>query len=284
MTASSLRVGLLQTNPRVGAAEANAAELFVRGAELARRGAELVVSAELSVSGYRVGAVGEPVRPDALAAAWSAGAVLGAGIVRQERAGTFNSYCWLSAGEVLGRQDKTHLVRAEPWREDSGYAAGEAIEIVTLPGGARVGAVICNDMWHPIVPWSAVHRGAEVLVAPVASAEGLHPGVRDTWALICRHTAALLQCYVLMVNQAGAADGLTFWGGSAAYGPDGRELVRLGAAPDSTIVELDLAALRERRRAYPLLQERNDAFVRRLVHDAPTAPQVRPAAGLRLDE
>lgn len=199
------------------------------------------------------------------------GQVLGLGLVNSLAGeGRWrNSYALLAGGEVLALQDKVHLVSGEPWREDLLFRQGTDTGVVTLPvaGAPRVAVVICNDMWHPIVPWAAVHQGAEVIVAPVASVAGDFAGVQQVWEVILSHTARMLGCFVVMVNHAESEEpgsSAPFWGGSRVYDPTGAELVRLGRQAQSCVVELDVEQVRQVRGEYPLLAELNVPYLRRV--------------------
>jgi predicted amidohydrolase len=117
-------------------------------------------------------------------------------------------------------------------------------------------------MWHPVIPWLAAQRGAEVLIVPVASMEGSDPArIRRTWEVILEHTAVLLQCYVVFVNRCGTDGGARFWGGSRIVGPDGSVLVSLGDEPGAAFADLDMTALRRLRAEVPVLAESRTEFL-----------------------
>jgi predicted amidohydrolase len=162
---------------------------------------------------------------------------------------------------ALHLQHKLHPVSYSPWNEHLTFQAGDTLGTGTV-NGARTSVAICNDMWHPVVPWLAASNGAEVLIVPVASLAGAEPTkVQQTWQLILEHAATVLQCYVVFVNRCGTDSGATFWGGSRVLGPDGETLVRLDEEPGTATVELDLAALRELRADVPILAEARTDFV-----------------------
>jgi predicted amidohydrolase len=158
-------------------------------------------------------------------------------------------------------QHKIHPVSYAPWNEHHSFDAGDFLG-TTLVRGARCATVICNDMWHPAVPWLAAKAGAEVLIVPVASIEGADPEkVQRTWQVILEHTALLLQCYVVFVNRCGTDSGARFWGGSRVLGPDGNTITELGDVEAITHATLDLAGLRALRARTPLLFESRADFV-----------------------
>lgn len=253
----TLRLGLLQTAPVFGEVEENLAHI----AEL--RGTlgplDFALTPELSANGY---GFATPRQTDLLAEddprlAALASQGVAVGFAEKNVSGLpWNAY--LLSDPLTGTrhlQRKLHLVSYAPWNEHVSFRPGADLRTVDIHG-ARIATAICNDMWHPVIPWLAVHSGAEVLIVPVASTEGSAPArIRRTWEVIVEHAAVLLQCYVVFVNRCGTDGGARFWGGSRVLGPDGSVLARLGDEPGAAAVELDMTALRRLRAAVPLLAE-----------------------------
>lgn len=254
-----LRVGLLQTAPVFNAVADNLAGIAALRATLGP--VDLAVTPELSATGYGFVAADEPLAADDPRLAELAAAGVGVGFAQRHGAGLpWNSYL---LGPSL--QHKLYPVSYAPWNEHLLFEPGRELAAAEV-GDVRLATVICNDMWHPTVPWLAARAGAEVLIVPVASIAGADPaGIRRTWEVILQHTALLLQCYVVFVNRCGVDSGEPFWGGSRVVGPDGTTLVALGAEPGAVAVDLDLAALRRRRAEVPLLAEERVELVTDLV-------------------
>jgi predicted amidohydrolase len=74
----------------------------------------------------------------------------------------------------------------------------------------------------------------------------------------------MLECYVVFVNRVGEEPALSFWGGSHVYDPWG-ELVAEAPTDEPALItaELDLAAVRRRRREMPLVKEARLALLSR---------------------
>jgi len=258
-----LRVGLLQTAPVFGAVEDNLARI----AEL-RNGLgplDVALTPELSVSGYGFAPHEETALFTAddprLAALLSAG--VGVGFAEMNDDGLpWNTY--LLQDPLTGTrhlQRKLQPVSYAPWNEHLSFKAGAELRTAVFRS-ARIATAICNDMWHPVIPWLATQGGAEVLFVPVASMEGSDPArIRRTWEVIVEHAAVLLQCYVVFVNRSGTDNGARFWGGSRVVGPDGSVLTHLGDEPAAAVVELDLTAVRRLRAEVPLLAESRTEFL-----------------------
>ncbi|MGV9348478.1 carbon-nitrogen hydrolase family protein [Streptomyces spiralis] len=253
----TLRVGLLQTAPVFGAVEDNLAHIADLHGSLGP--VDLALTPELSVNGY-----GFTPHSDTdlftsddprLAELTSQGVAVG--FAERSASGLpWNSY--LLSDPATGTrhlQRKLHPVSYAPWNEHLTFQPGTELPTADI-GTATIATAICNDMWHPVIPWLAAHSGAEILVVPVASMEGADPArIRRTWEVILEHAAVLLQCYVVFVNRCGTDEGNRFWGGSRVLGPDGSVLTRLGDQPGAAVAELDLRALRRLRGDVPLLTE-----------------------------
>lgn len=252
----SLRVRLLQTEPRLGDVAGNLARLDLLVSE--RPQADLVVAPELATHGYHLGELGDPAPlagDDArLAALGGHGPTVVTGFVEQSRHHVHNSAAIVDADGVRV-QRKLFLPTYGAWEERKHFRPG-ARTAVHHVGGAEISVLICNDMWQPVLPWLAAHAGAEVLVVPVNSVVSEVGSPTDqTWDLILRHAAITLQAYVVFVNRTGREGGATFWGGSRVISPQGTTLVELDDQPGTAEVDLDLAGLRTLRRRWPLLQE-----------------------------
>lgn len=260
----SLRVGLVQSAPRAGDPVGNAARLHGLTDQLGE--VDLVVTPELGQDGYALAPAAQLVptsRERVVAEHARPGSVMGVGFAETRPDGRpFNSYALV--GDVGTEvQRKLHPVATPPFDEHLVYEAGDILRAVGIRG-VPAATVVCNDMWHPVVPWLAVQQGAEVLVVPVASAESEMPGVKQVWEAILRHTAQVLQCYVVFVNRCGTDGSLQFWGGSRVIGPDGEVMIQLGRTEAVNEVTLDLELLRRLRARTPILAEVRTDFV---LHD-----------------
>jgi len=257
--ADSLRVGLLQAGPTLGRVDENRARIAALGREVGE--VDLMVTPELSLSGFGFGLCGaaDAISSDdaRLVSLGLGSAAVGIGFAERSPAGLPRNSYVVFDGERTHLQRKLHPVSYAPWNEHLLFEAGDSMDTAVIRG-ARCATVICNDMWHPVVPWLAARAGAEVLIVPVASIEGDDPAqIRRTWELILEHTATLLQCYVVFVNRCGIDSGKRFWGGSRVIGPDGKTIVELGDVEASAVATLDLARVRELRASTPILAETN---------------------------
>ncbi len=257
MTAhGNLRVALVQTDPVLGEVETNLARLREQLREVA--GSDLAVAPELALHGYHLETLADidamAVEDPRLRTLGDQGPVVIAGFVERGRHDQYNSAAVVDA-ERSQVQRKLFLPTYRSWEERKHFRPGTRLRRFELRA-ARVGVLICNDLWQPPIPWLAVHGGAEVLVviANSVQSEAAVP-VQTAWDILLKHTAVTLQSYVVFVNRVGIENDTRFWGASRVLGPDGEELTRLADEPDTAEVTLDLQALRALRRRWPLLRE-----------------------------
>jgi predicted amidohydrolase len=269
----TFRVALAQVDCVLGDVAANVRAARDAIAQARAGGADLVVFPELSLTGYALGAVSDDVALGAgdeaiagLAAAAGDTGVL-VGFVEEGPVQTYNSAVYLQDGAALHVQRKTYLPTYGRFEEHKHFAPGQAIRAFDARLG-RFAVLICNDAWQAPLPFVAVHDGARVLIVPASSSLSPDAGdpaeIERDWYDLLRFHARFLQVYVVFVNRVGEEAGLTFWGGSQVVDPWGR-VVALAPSHEPALVmaDLDLGAVRRRRREMPLLKEARLGLLRR---------------------
>lgn len=268
-----MRVALAQVDCLLGEVRANldAAEGVVK--EAAAQQADVVVFPELSLHGYALGTLprDESIRvsDDRLAPLSEHGPDVLLGLHEDARLRRYNSAGYFSEGTLVHAHRKLYLPNYLDWEERKHASPGNALRAFETKH-ARAATLICNDAWQPVLPWLAAQDGAEVLFVPTNSAAGLAPGAVDTvayWRDLLLFIARMQQCFVVFVNRVGEEAGASFWGGSRVLGPWG-EIVAEATQwePSLTVVDLDVDAVRRRRREMPLLQESRFGLVAREVN------------------
>jgi predicted amidohydrolase len=262
----SIRVALAQLDCALGDVSENAARARAAISQARAQGTDLVVFPELNLTGYALGAVSDDValRADSptimeLAAfAGELGVVLG--FVEDGPVHTYNSAIYVQAGVRVHLQRKAFLPTYGRFEEHKHFSSGQSLRAFDTPLG-RFALLICNDVWQPPLPFLAVHDGARVLLVPSSSSleasAGTDPAeVQSDWrTLLCFH-ARFLQSYMVFVNRVGEEAGVNFWGGSMVVDPWGRIVTEAPRhQPALVVAELDLDAVRRRRREMPLVKE-----------------------------
>jgi predicted amidohydrolase len=239
-------------------------------------GADLVVFPELSLTGYALGTVTEDVAltldDPAITelAAVSDDIAVVVGLVEHGRVQTYNTALYLEGGGISHVQRKTHLPTYGRFEEHKHFSEGPQLRAFDTRLG-RFAVLICNDAWQAPLAYVAAHDGARVLIVPACSS--LEPGsgtdpaeIERDWSDLLRFHARFLQAWVVFVNRVGEEAGLTFWGGSQVVDPWGRIVAQAPRAESALVhAEIDLAAVRRRRREIPLLKEPRLGLLRREV-------------------
>jgi predicted amidohydrolase len=79
---------------------------------------------------------------------------------------------------------------------------------------------------------------------------------REHWLTLLRARAIENQAYIVGVNRVGEGGGLVYSGDSAAYAPDGSEVVRLGDRAGVATVDINAQTVSEWRKTFPALRDR----------------------------
>lgn len=114
-----------------------------------------------------------------------------------------------------------------------------------------VGVLVCEDLWHPSLPYLLAYQGAQAIITIAASPTRLS-GVSEeegptNYRINREHHCAyarLFSVYVAFCNRVGVEDGVNFWGGSEVVGPDGSVASRAAFFDeDLLLATLDPAAV-----------------------------------------
>jgi predicted amidohydrolase len=267
-----VRIAIAQVDCALGDVEENVRRARAVVADAREQGAELVVFPELSLTGYAIGSIETDIAMRAhdarIAAAGADGIAVVVGFPERRGARVFNSAAYVEGGAPLYVQRKLHLPTYDRFEEHKHFSAGDALRAFETALG-RFAVLICFDAWQPPLPYLAVHDGAEVLLVPSCSAQGAAPDaelreIERDWRLLLEYHARFLQAYVVFVNRVGSEPETTFWGGSMVLDPWGRVMAQAPALePAILLADLDLDAVRRRRREVPLLKEPRMELVRR---------------------
>lgn len=277
MALRSLKIALAQISPALGDLARNLAlhEKFAR--EAASHGADLVLFPELSLTGYFIKDLVSSValRRDSPELrpllAQSRGVALVVGLIEETSDHRFyNAALYLEAGEIRHIHRKVYLPTYGIFDEQRYFAAGDRARAFDTALG-RMALLLCEDMWHPSLPYLVAHDGADLVLCPSSSpGRGLTQEGRFAnavaWEAANRSYAALLTVYLAYAGRVGYEDGACFWGGSEVIGPGGETAAKAPYLDEALLyADLDPGELRRARIANPLLRdERLDLTLREL--------------------
>jgi NAD+ synthase (glutamine-hydrolysing) len=216
-------IALSQTNPVLGDLPKNA-ELVLQAAQIASaRGAKLLVTSELSITGYPPE---DLLLRDAFIQAVES-SVLGlakqleqypdlrviVGYPARTQQGLQNISSVLHQGKIIASYAKQKLPNHEVFDEVRYFVPGHEACVFDIDG-SKVGLIICEDAWHSGPAAQAKHAGAELIVVPNASPYHLEKQSLRTDILKARVLETSLP--LVYVNAVGGQDELVFDGASFA--------------------------------------------------------------------
>ncbi|KQR40549.1 hypothetical protein ASF80_10935 [Microbacterium sp. Leaf159] len=240
-----------------GDVDANLAIIADAARQAADKGARVLVTPEMFVTGYNIGAglapLAVPELVDRVAAvAIETGIAIIAGLPEPHPGGGItNSLVVIDRdGTELLRYRKTHLFGD---LDRSLFVQGD-----TLPGtveldGVTLSVLICYDVEFPETVRAAALNGADAVIVPTAQME---PYAHIAERLIPVR-AWENQIHVVYINRVGDEGDLTYVGRSSVVSPDGVTLAALGASDTGLLIAtIDPEATRRARRENPYLADR----------------------------
>ncbi|MCA9934510.1 MAG: carbon-nitrogen hydrolase [Ardenticatenaceae bacterium] len=264
-----LKVGLAQMTPKLGDVEANLDLHLKMIEEASENGVELLIFPELSLTGYRLRdlAFSVALKPSykdqvfakLLDASRDMDIVVGF-VEADKRQKFYIAAAYLSGGEVVHVHRKVYLPTYGMFDEGRYFAWGDAVRAFDTRFG-RVGILICEDFWHVSTPYLLWLDGADMLILTSASpGRGVATEQKIGSAQWVEHInqayASMFTNFVIHTNRTGFEDGVTFWGGSTVYDPEGYKLAQGPYYEEALITaKLDLNQLRRTRIRLPLLRD-----------------------------
>ena len=247
-TQGTCDVAIVQTKPRKGEYARNLGELRDTFAQLAADGPDLVVLPEAALSGYFLeGAVYDLARSAErfaaeLADAWRrAGGQtridVAAGFYENDRGTYYNSALYLAINErgheILHVHRKMFLPTYGVFDEERFLSRGRKLSVFDTRFGAMA-LLICEDMWHSIMPTIAAVKGARCLIVPSAApGRGIEGGGNDgelesitAWRSLLSRAAVEHGVFLLYAGLAGFEGGKGMTGSSCIIDPRGKTIVQ----------------------------------------------------------
>ncbi|MHA3027776.1 nitrilase-related carbon-nitrogen hydrolase [Chromohalobacter israelensis] len=270
-----LRVGAAQINARLGDVDANLERHLAFIADARRKGLELLVFPELSLTGYGLGNrvidVACPAHDQRLAElARAAGEMqVVVGFVEEASPGEYyNALAILQHGKLQAVHRKLNLPTYGGLEEGKLFTHGSELTHLPVCPGWSATSLICADLWNPGLVHAALLARPTVLCAPINSASGI---VSDdfsnekNWPLNLQFYAMTYGTPVIMANRFGPEGDSHFWGGSRILGPRGDTLAL--AEDGETLIEAQLSrtAIARARFELPTHRDADTPLVRELM-------------------
>jgi predicted amidohydrolase len=254
-----VRVALLQGPAETPDPQAGLAAVADAAARAAAAGARLLVTPEMSLTGYaigadRVAALAEPVpgpltdRVAAIAA--EHGLAIAVGLPVRTPAGVANTVVVVdSDGSLLAGYAKTHLYGDV---DRDAFVPGDVGVVQFRLDGVVVGLLVCYDVEFPEAVRAHALAGTELLVVPT----GLMDPYGHVGTVLVPARAYESQVFVAYANRTGAEGEFVYCGASCVIAPDGTELARAGRGEELLVADVDPAVLTASRRVNTHLADR----------------------------
>ncbi|WP_415973968.1 carbon-nitrogen hydrolase family protein [Rhodococcus sp. 077-4] len=278
----TVTVSLFQGPEFSGDVDTNLAALDAAAESAAAAGASILVTPEMSVSGYDIGdLVLERAEPfdgpifrtvSAIARSRCVAIVYGYPEIGHSKVRgdtVFNAVQVVDAsGRSLARYRKTHLFGE---LDRTHFTPGPELLVQFDFGGLRCGLLTCYDVEFPEAVRAHADAGTQWLVVPT--------GLMTPFEIIATHVvptrAYESQLFVTYVNRCGTEAELTYCGLTCAVAPSGTDIARAGAHEQLLTVELDPAELTRSRAVNTHLGDRRHDLYRTVLSRTgldPTGP------------
>lgn len=282
-----LKIGLLQQHNTSDISD-NMDRLASGVADLARRGAQLIVLQELHNSLYfcQVEDVANFDLAETIPGpstqlfgklAKEHGVVIVASLFEKRAAGLYHNTAVVIErdGTIAGTYRKMHIPDDPAYYEKFYFTPGDKGFAPIETSVGRLGVMVCWDQWYPEAARLMALRGAEMLIYPTAIGyassddEEEQQRQRRAWQMVQRGHAVANGLPVVTVNRvgfepdpSGQTDGIQFWGTSFVAGPQGELLHEASEnEEESAVVTIDIDHSEQVRRWWPFLRDRRiDAY------------------------
>lgn len=252
---TQLRVGVWQCAPTPRDRAVNLHRLSEVARRAAQQGVELLVTPELTLTGYDIGDLKDLVQGDDVehvaALARDTGVALVVGLALSDGDGFANAAVTIdAAGEVLSVYRKAHLFGP---LDQSRFTPGTEPFAMAELGGIRVATMVCYDVEFPETVRAAALDGAHLVAVPTAN---MHP-----FEIVCESVVPVRafenQVYLAYANHCGHEGETTYVGRSVIVGPDGKPLATADSEREALIVaDIDTGVTQTAQAANPYLTGR----------------------------
>ena len=221
---SAQTIALAQINPLLGDLAGNAQLILKAAQEASAKGAKLLVTPELSLTGYPpedlllrpafIEAAAHELELLSKSLAQFADLTVIVGHPKQTKNGLQNYASVLRNGKVIAGYAKQELPNHEVFDEVRYFVPGNEA-CVFENAGIKYGLILCEDAWHAGPAKQAYAAGAQVLL--VLNASPYHLQKESLRIEVLRKQIAASKMPLIYVNAVGGQDELVFDGASFAF-------------------------------------------------------------------
>jgi len=289
-----MKVAVYQTNPTLLDVKANLEDVISKIHQGKEKGARLIAFPELALTGYFVGhryheaALRLDSKEIRKLVAATKGTAVVVGFIEESPAMNFyNSALVAVDGEIVFAYRKLNLPNYGVFEERKYFAPGKWVPVFKLRD-LTIAVFICNDVWHPAVPYLGICQKADVFVTILNSAEesmGTEFSNIESWGIVSKFYSRVFGIYNILVNRVGEESygdevpslkepvghpgvprtySCRFWGGSEIVNPFGLQEAKAAMyEEDELIGEISRDLLRRKKIIVPYLRADDPYFTHR---------------------
>ncbi|MEE4362412.1 MAG: nitrilase-related carbon-nitrogen hydrolase [Desulfotignum sp.] len=295
-----MKIAMCQTNPVLLDVTANVEKTIEKINKCREEGADLIVFPELALTGYFVGlnyhkaALQMDSYEIRRIAAATRGTAAVVGFIEESQSMNFyNSALVAVDGKLLFAYRKLNLPNYGVFEERKFFSSGKHIKVFRLCG-LNVAVFICNDMWHPSLPYLGIAQKADIFLTLFNSSEGSMADEFsniESWEIINRFYSRIFGIYNICVNRVGeegpeqircgvphntdtgfpdafrlpeVAKTYHFWGGSEIINPFGQAIHSAKKFQEDTVLgSISKDMLRRKKIVLPYLKNDDPYFTHR---------------------
>ncbi len=282
---NSPRIALAQATAILGNVSANAANHIALAKEAITEKADAIVFPELSLTGYTLRDLNlevalNPETSELLSDLRTLSkqiTIICGGVERTSNGGVYNSAFIFEDGGLKHTHHKIYPPTYGIFEEQRYFLRGNTARVFDSSKLGRIGVLVCEDLWHPSLPYLLTYQGAKLIVTIAASptrmgetSPDLDQSIPANYHINREHHstyARLFSVFMAFINRVGVEDGVNFWGGSELVAPSG-EVVKRAKFFDEDLVITDLdhnAIERSRQHSRHMLDE--DLLLTRQIFD-----------------
>lgn len=290
-----MKVCVYQTDPVLLDVKTNLEDTIDKIEMGKRDGVDLMVFPELSLTGYFVREkyhqaalrMDAPEIKQLVKATKGTAAIVGF-IEESPSMNFYNSALIAVDGEIQFAYRKINLPNYGVFEERKIFANGKHVRVFKLQG-LTVAPFICNDLWHPSIPYLGITQKADMFITLFNSSRGSMGDEFsniESWSIINRFYSRVFGVYNLCANRVGcevfedrrSGDGestkaapssvddspFRFWGGSEIISPFGLPIVTAALFdPDVIFADISKDLVRKKRILLPYLRNDDPYFTHR---------------------
>lgn len=297
-----MKVGIFQTSPVLLDVQTNLDDVISKIESARKEKIDLVVFPELALTGYFVGrnyhkaALRLDSKEIQRLAQATRGTAAVVGFIEESHSMNFyNSALIAVDGNICFTYRKLNLPNYGVFEERKIFSPGKTIPTFRYLG-YNIAVFICNDLWHPSLPYLGVTQKADVFISIFNSSRGSMGNEFsniESWGIINKFYSRVFGIYNICANRVGREiwegqrksnghkpaeqlcelgasqdavddDPFRFWGGSEIINPFGKSIVQAALyEPDFIWADLSRDVLRKKRILLPYLRNDDPYFTYR---------------------